>query len=349
MAEDGTDFVFAFFKRLQVILAMVENDAAKGVVDTIVDVIARFAIADGPADDAGERGRSGGDEESARFGKDLDILWKQSVDLSIDLFGEGTEWFYVFIVGRRKAATDIENFDFVSARFGFVHYRGGDVECLNEILEIGALAPDVEAETFVDKAHCKSADDQIHGFTGIATELGRQFHHGAGIGDAETQDNAGVRSILLNLLQLSEIVVRDQGLVLVERLKSFPRFCGISVNDFVPNEILLRLWRKGFDIVVNEHELGERGYIEACAGFVERANDGRFCIGFDSVIGLNFWEMLFERGEIGANDRVIDYHDGCAVFAGDGLELASGHDNQFNSKWLVGFKRFKRLAQVKIS
>ena len=56
------------------ILAMVENDAAEGVINTVVDVIAAFAVANGFADDACDRSGGGGYEKATRLCENLDLL-----------------------------------------------------------------------------------------------------------------------------------------------------------------------------------------------------------------------------------------------------------------------------------
>jgi len=52
LAEHGADFGFPLPERFQVILAMVEDDAAEGMIDAVINVVARFSVADGFADNA---------------------------------------------------------------------------------------------------------------------------------------------------------------------------------------------------------------------------------------------------------------------------------------------------------
>ena len=116
LAEHGADLGLAFFERLQVILAMVEDDAAERVVNAVVDVVARSAVAHGLADDAGDAGCGAGDEEPSRLGENLDVGGKQPVNLGVDDAGQFGEWPDVFVVGRGKTAADVEDLDFVTAR-----------------------------------------------------------------------------------------------------------------------------------------------------------------------------------------------------------------------------------------
>src|SRR5439155_1013213 len=53
------------------------NDAAEGVINAVVDVVAGFAIADGFANDACDGSGGGGNEETARFGEDFDVRGKK--------------------------------------------------------------------------------------------------------------------------------------------------------------------------------------------------------------------------------------------------------------------------------
>src|SRR5687768_10041278 len=50
-AEHGTELSRTFLEALQRVLAVVENDAAKSMVDTVVDVIREFTFANDLPDD----------------------------------------------------------------------------------------------------------------------------------------------------------------------------------------------------------------------------------------------------------------------------------------------------------
>ena len=54
LAEDGADFGLAALERFDVVLTMIEDDARKGVINPIVNIIARLAVAAGLADDFGD-------------------------------------------------------------------------------------------------------------------------------------------------------------------------------------------------------------------------------------------------------------------------------------------------------
>src|SRR5262249_7015006 len=70
-AEHRAKLQRPFLEALEVILAVVEDHAAEGVVDAVVQVVAELAAAHGLADDLGDRGGGGGDEEPPRLGEDL--------------------------------------------------------------------------------------------------------------------------------------------------------------------------------------------------------------------------------------------------------------------------------------
>ena len=60
-----------------------------------------------------------------------------------------------------ESAADVEDLDFVTARLGFAHDRGGDIEGLDEVLEVGALAADMEAEALDDEAQGEGGLDKV--------------------------------------------------------------------------------------------------------------------------------------------------------------------------------------------
>src|SRR6267154_204814 len=91
------------------ILAMIEDDPAEGVIDTIVNVIAAFAVTHGFANDPRYcRGRRG-HQKTPRLGQDLHVPGKKAIDLDIYFPGELTEWLDMFIVRGGKASSDVED------------------------------------------------------------------------------------------------------------------------------------------------------------------------------------------------------------------------------------------------
>ena len=55
-AEDRTELRGAFLEAFQMILAVVEDHAAVGVIDAVIEVVAELAATDGFADDLGDGG-----------------------------------------------------------------------------------------------------------------------------------------------------------------------------------------------------------------------------------------------------------------------------------------------------
>src|SRR6202040_3154275 len=147
LAEHRANLRLALLERLQMVLAMIENDAAESVINAVVDVIAAFAVAHRFADHAGHRSGRGRHEETPRLREYFDVRRKQPVDLGVDLPREQTEGVDMLVVRRGKTAADVQNLDFVSARLRLAHHRRGDLERLHEILEVRALAPHMEAES----------------------------------------------------------------------------------------------------------------------------------------------------------------------------------------------------------
>ena len=62
----------------------------------------------------------------------------------IDLFGERAEGRHALIVRRRKPAADIEKLEIVATRLCLCEYSSAQVQGLDKILRVGALAPDVK-------------------------------------------------------------------------------------------------------------------------------------------------------------------------------------------------------------
>src|SRR5262249_22651775 len=50
LPEYGTDLLLADLEGLQMVLAMVENDATEGVINAVINIVARFAVAYGATD-----------------------------------------------------------------------------------------------------------------------------------------------------------------------------------------------------------------------------------------------------------------------------------------------------------
>src|SRR6266704_3394122 len=157
-----------------------------------------------------------------------------------------------------------------------------------------------------------------------------------------------MRRILFDFLQLSQVVVADQWFVLVQLLQGLFRLGRIRVNNFVPDKILLLLRRKMSDIIIDEHELRQRRHVKACSGLVKSPDDRWFGVGFDSVIRLNFRQMLFERPVILPKRIVIDHHDRRPVFPGNNFELLGCHASMF-CMLAAGFKLFPSREQAKSS
>ena len=127
---------------------MVEDNAAESVINAVIDVVTRLAVANSFADDRSDGCRSSCHEEPSGLGEDLDFLGKKAIDFSVYFLRQRAEWFDVLVVRGGKATADVENLDFVSATLGFVHHCRGNVERLDKVLEIRALTADMEAQAF---------------------------------------------------------------------------------------------------------------------------------------------------------------------------------------------------------
>ena len=177
---------------------MVENDAGKGVIHAVVDVVAAFAVALGLADHLGHQRGGGGHEEPARLGENFDIFREQPVQFGIDAFGQFLERLDSAVIRSGKSAADIEQFQIVAALFGFFKNARREVQRLHVVFEIGCLAADVEAKPFDDQAGFMGGLDQFDGLARVGPELRRQFDHRPGVGHADPQSQPGVRGVLAN-------------------------------------------------------------------------------------------------------------------------------------------------------
>jgi hypothetical protein len=59
-----------------------------------------------------------------------------------------------------ETAADVENLNLVAARLRLLHHAGGDVQRLDEVLEIHALAADVEAQSLHHQAQVEGLLNQ---------------------------------------------------------------------------------------------------------------------------------------------------------------------------------------------
>jgi hypothetical protein len=147
----------------------------------------------------------------------------------------------------------------------------------------------------------------------------------AGIRHAQAQHDTSVWRVLPDLLQLSGVVVGDKRFVSVQGKQRFLGLGRVGVDNLVPDEILLRLGRELFDVLIDHHKFRHRGDVETCARLVERADDGRFGVGLYSEVALHFGQMLAELRVVFPDDVVVNDHERSAMFFREGLKLLLGH------------------------
>ena len=288
----------AVLEGLEVVLAVVEDDAGEGVVHAVVDVVAALAVADGLADHLGHQRGGGGHQEPARLGEDFDVLREEPVELGVDASGQLAKRLTLAVVGGGEAAADVEQFQLVAALLGLVEDARRQVQGLHVVLEIGGLAADVEAQPLDDQPGVVGGLDQVHRLARGGAELRRQLDHRPGVGHADPQGQAGVRGVLADLADLLEVVVGHQRLVRIELAQRLVGLDRIGVDDLVPDEVLPLLGRAGPDVLVDDVELGHRGHVEAGPGLVERSDDRRVGIGLHRVVGLHPRQVLLELGVV---------------------------------------------------
>ena len=90
---------------------MVEYHAAEGVVDSVIQIVARLTPTDGFANDFRYRRRGRSDEEPTWLGKDFDRLGEKSTDLGVDRCRQPSEGRHGVVIVCREAATDVEQLE----------------------------------------------------------------------------------------------------------------------------------------------------------------------------------------------------------------------------------------------
>ena len=193
---------------------------------------------------------------------------------------------------------------------------GGQLQGLGEIVVIGRLAADVEAEALDHEAGVEGRLDEVDGLAGGGAELRGELDHRPRIGHANPQRQAGMGRPAANLGDLRHVVVGHQRLVGIEFLQGLVRLDGVGVDDLVPDEVLPRLGRQRLDVLVDDEELGHRGHVEAGPGLVERLDDRRVGIGLHGIVGLHARQQPLEAGVVTPQDRVVHDEQRRAVLLG---------------------------------
>ena len=141
------------------------------MIDAIVEIVTKLAAADGLADDLGDGGDGAGDQETPRLGKDFDRFGEKAVQLGVQHFGEFLEgWDRVVVVGGKTTA-DVEQLEIETARPGLCKDAHGQLQRLAVVLQVGALAADVEAQPLDLELVIVGEGDQVHGLAGHGAKL----------------------------------------------------------------------------------------------------------------------------------------------------------------------------------
>src|SRR5262249_57667694 len=126
-AKDGEGLCWAFHKAFQVVLAVVEDHTAIGLIDAVIEIVAEFAATDGLADDLCNGSGRGGDQKPPRLGENLNRSGKKAVQFGIDRFGQALESRDGAVVMGGEATTDGEQLKVEAARSGLGEDAGGPV------------------------------------------------------------------------------------------------------------------------------------------------------------------------------------------------------------------------------
>ena len=250
---------------------------------------------------------------------------EEPVELAPQEAGQLLERLHRLVVGGREAAADVEEVHLgVAALLGLLEDPGRQLERRHVVVEVGGLAADVEGEPLDLQPLLGRRQDEVDRLARRGAELGGELHHRPGVGDAEAQRQPGVRGVLLDLLDLLQVVEGDQGPVAIELAERLVGLDRVGVDDLVPDPLLPLLVRHLLDELVDDHELGEGGHVEARPALEERLDDGRIRVGLHRVVGLDPGEVLPEVGVVPPERRVVHHEERRAVLAGELLQLRRG-------------------------
>ena len=292
---------------------MVEDHARVGVIDAIVHVVAEFLVAKRLPDDLAHGRARRGHQKPPRLREDLDLLGKQPIEFVVDRLGKSGELRHRGVVGRGKTAADIEQFEVEASRLRLGEDVGAEVDCLDVVLRVGALAADVEREPLDDEIVVVGILDQVNRLAGQGSKLTRELHHRAGVGHAEPQCEARMRRVLGDLLDLLMVVIGHQRLVAVELLERLNGLDRVGVDDLVPDEVLTLLRRELGDVLVDGAKLLNARHVEAAAEVVEGLHDRRVAVDLHCVVDLHAGKVLTEQRVVFPQFGVVDDEQGTAV------------------------------------
>ena len=164
----------------------------------------------------------------------------------------------VLVVMGGEPAADVEDLDLVVAAAPGLHEDAGrQVQRLDIVLEVGALAADVEADPLDHQPGVERRPDEVDGLAGGGAELARQFDHRPRCwAPCIRRHRPACGACLLDLADLLQVVVGDQRLVLVQFLQRLGGLDGVGVDDLVPDPVLPLPGRQVLDVLVDDQELG---------------------------------------------------------------------------------------------
>ena len=243
----------------------------------------------------------------------------------VDRLGERRELRHAVVVGRGESAADVEELEIEAPALRLGEHAGAEVEGLDVVLRIRALAADVERQPLDDEIVLVGILNEPDGLSRQGAKLARQLHHRAGVRHAHPQRQPGVRRVLGDLLHLLVVVVGDEGTVLVELAERLGRLDRVGVDDLVPDEVLARLLGEILDEMMDGVELLHARHIEAAAGLIEGLDDRRIAVDLHGVVDLHPGEVLAEGGVVAAQFGVVDDEQRRAVGLGELEQRSGGH------------------------
>src|SRR3990172_7048046 len=135
------------------------------MIHAVVDVVENFSVPPRFPDYLGYQCRGRGYHEPARLRKDLNVVRKQAIEFGVQNLRQLFEPGRLRVVGHRKPSSNIDDVKPVPLLPGVVKNLRGYLQSGGKVVEVDALAPDMEAQPFNIKSEIGSPTNQFIGLS----------------------------------------------------------------------------------------------------------------------------------------------------------------------------------------